>query len=65
MDYDPIVETLMFDRLTTRRCEDIPIIDDDILENDEQFTVTLTTSDDGVDLDPEEGTIVIEDTSGT
>lgn len=65
VDYDSIMETLMFDSSTSRQCEDIPITDDDILENDEQFTVTLTTSDDGVELDPERGTVVIEDSTGT
>ena len=63
-DYIPVTETLVFDGSSTRQCEAVPIRPDDDLEDDESFTVTLTTTDDGVDLEPDVGTIIIMDESG-
>ena len=55
----------MFDATNTRRCLDVPITDDDVLENDEDFLVELTTPEPDVNLMPDIGVITIEDTSGT
>ena len=65
MDYSTVEETLMFDASNPRQCVDIPIQEDDVYENDEDFTVRLTSPDDDVILVEDEGTITIEDTSGT
>ena len=55
----------MFDANSpTRVCVDIPIIEDDILEDNETFVVTLTTTDDRVILQPDDGVVTIIDTSG-
>lgn len=55
----------MFDASNTRQCVQVPILPDDDLEDDEQFTVTLTSPpDESVVLDPDRGTITIVDTSG-
>ena len=58
-------ETLIFDAMTSRVCVNIPINPDSDLEGSENFTVTLTTPDANVVLNPEEGVVVITDTSGT
>jgi hypothetical protein len=63
LDYTSVVETLMFDATNTRRCLDVPITDDDVLENDEDFLVELTTPEPDVNLMPDIGVITIEDTS--
>ena len=45
-------------------CRDISINTDNILEGDESFTVTLDMPSDGVILQPDQGTIVIQDGTG-
>ena len=54
----------MFDQSTTSRCVQIPIVEDDVVENNENFTVMLDTPDD-VNLMPDRGTVTITDTTGT
>ena len=53
----------MFDRSITRLCVNIPVLEDQILEEDETFNVNLDGSGD-VNLDPSEGTVTITDTTG-
>ena len=36
-------------------------VEDDILEEDEDFTLTLTTTDGSVDLNPDEARVIITD----
>ena len=54
----------MFDQSTTSRCVQIPIVEDDVVENNENFTVMLDTPDD-VNLMPDRGTVIITDTTGS
>ena len=49
----------MFDENTNQVCRNVSIRDDDAYENDEQFTLDLTTSDGSVDLDPDMATVTI------
>ena len=56
--------TLTFDASNDRRCFDIPIDDDDNLENNEQFTVSLTTEDTEVTLRPNRGEVIINNDDG-
>ena len=58
-------ETLTFDTGTNRECVDIPVVEDDNLEEDEDFDVILETPDEDVILRPPRGNIVIRDRSGT
>ena len=57
--------TLKFEMCSTKQCHNIPIEDDDILENDEVFYVTLEGTAgmdrDKIKLDPVNGTIKIID----
>ena len=57
--------TLQFENCNTTQCHCIPIVDDDVLEGNEMFYVTLEgTADldlDKVLLDPRNGTIDIVD----
>ena len=46
------------------RCVDITIIDDDALEGNQTFTVTLTTSDLSVVILSDETTVLIMDNDG-
>ena len=43
------------------QCSSIPIVDDTILENDEVFSVQLSTLDPDVNLTPSTATVTIED----
>ena len=42
----------------------IPIVDDTVLENDEVFSVTLSTTDSDVSIDPSSATVTIVDNDG-
>ena len=43
----------------TRICRNVSSVEDDILEEDEDFTLTLTTTDGSVDLNPDEANVTI------
>ena len=45
-------------------CVDVPINDDNLCEADEMFSVSLTTVDPAVTLDPDSGTVTIVDDDG-
>ena len=57
--------TLTFDEDTNVQCVDIPINDDDDIENDETFTVSLETDDPDTTLNPRSGQVIIENDDGT
>ena len=62
MDYTPADATLVFNRETTTYQISIPIINDDIPEGDETFTVNLGVSDSSernVTVDPAQALVVI------
>ncbi len=52
-DYTGTSADLTFDGGTDRQCVTVPIINDDILEDTESFTASLTTSDSAVTLNPD------------
>ena len=66
VDYTSIRGTrLVFSETSTRQCVDVSITDDDILEEDEDFTATLVDMpSEGIVIDPDEATIVIVDDTG-
>ena len=63
-DYTSITMVLTFDGSNTRGCSDVPITDDVIYEDDETFSVTLTTGDGDVTLEPDSGVVTITDEDG-
>ena len=63
-DYDSTSVALTFDEAISRQCVDIPIIDDDDIEIDERFTVSLETNDPNTTLDPRTGVVIIENDDG-
>jgi len=64
VDYVSTSVTLTFDESSTRVCGDISITPDDIYEDDETFSVTLTTGDGDVTLEPDSGVVTITDEDG-
>ena len=64
VDYVSTSVTLTFDSSNTRACSDISITPDDVAEGDETFSVTLTTGDGDVTLEPDSGVVTIFDTDG-
>ena len=64
VDYVSTSVTLTFDESSTRACSDISITPDDIYEGDETFSVTLTTGDGDVTLEPDSGVVTITDDDG-
>ena len=64
VDYVSTSVTLTFDESSTRACSDISITPDDILEDDETFSVTLTTGDGDVTLEPDTSVVTITDDDG-
>ena len=60
-DYSDVTVELTFDENTTEACVDISIIDDDIVEDTEDFSVTLATDDSAVMLEPDSAIVNILD----
>ena len=73
MDYNEVLASLMTIEVTfggsrkrrevdesMTRCVNISIIADNIVENDETFTVTLSTEDPDVVLNPQNAIVIIE-----
>ena len=65
VDYTSITVTLIFDGSNTRQCNEVAITDDNIYEDDETFSVTLTTGDEDVTLEPDNGIVTITDDDGS
>ena len=63
-DYTSSSATLTFDGSNTIQCVRIPINDDEDLEPDERFTVSLTTTEPDVILDPRNGEVTIINDDG-
>ena len=55
---------LTLDGSSTESCTNITIVDDDILEDSESFTVSITEDDSRVDVDRNQATIEIMDNDG-
>ena len=60
-DYDAVAEVLIFSASVNRICRNVSSVDDDILEEDEDFTLTLNTTDSSVNLIPDEAIVTITD----
>ncbi len=52
---------LVFSENTVRVCREVSTEEDDVLEADEEFVLTLDTSDLDVVVDPDQATIAITD----
>ena len=61
MDYSPITTTLQFNNTTSRDCVRIPIVADNILEDDEDFFGTLNSTDPFVIISPDLARVLIQD----
>lgn len=60
IDYSPVSTQLLFQRTVTRQCRNIAIVQDDVLEADETFSLQLSSLDQNVTLIPDSATITIE-----
>ncbi len=60
-DYTGVTEFLKFSSYDTRDCVNIPIATDYLVEDDETFTVKLSSTDDDVTFDVSIGTVIILD----
>ena len=60
-DYDAVLEVLIFSASVNRICRNVSSVEDDILEEDEDFTLTLNTTDSSVNLNPDEAIVTISD----
>ena len=60
-DYISVAEDLTFSANVDRVCRNVTTKGDTILEDDEEFTLTLTTTDGGVNLAPDRATVTIID----
>lgn len=47
-----------------KKCVNVTIVDDSLVENNEEFSLTLTTSDSAVSLTSSEATVTIIDNDG-
>ena len=64
-DYTSVENVLTFSPGVNESCTTIiPIVDDSVLESDEVFSVTLSTTDSDVSLDPASATVTILDNDG-
>ena len=61
MDYTPVSKSLTFNAAVTTQMIEVPIIDDDIVENSEIINLTLVSTDSAVTLNPSSSMIIIED----
>ena len=61
MDYRPVSRRLTFNAAVTTQMVEVPIIDDDIVEQSEIINLTLVSTDPAVILNPSTSTITIED----
>ena len=60
-DFSAVSADLTFDESTSRSCVDIPVEDDDIVENPDVFTVEIGGDDPDVVFDPPSSTVTIID----
>ena len=63
-DYTSVEDVIIFSPGINESCTMIPIVDDSVLENDEVFSVILSTTDSDVSLDPSSATVTIVDNDG-
>ena len=58
-DYTAVMDDLTFSASVNQVCREVSTIEDDILEDDEQFRLTLTTTESRVIIDSPEATVTI------
>ncbi len=58
-DYDSLTTTLIFNPSMTRQCVEFTGKEDGIVESNENFTVTLTSGGDEVELNPDVAVVTI------
>ena len=63
-DYEAVNAKLTFNSTRSRACVTVVIEDDDLLENTEEFQLSLTSDEDQVILDPDSTVVSITDTDG-
>ena len=63
-DYTPTPLTVFFGSTATMACADIPIIDDNIVEPNEMFTVVFSAPGDVLRGMPEQANVMIIDNDG-
>ena len=63
-DYEAVTTTLTFNASTITQVVTIPILDDQTVENNEFFGVTLTTFDTAVTLNLQTTSVTIRDNDG-
>ena len=63
-DYTSVSMDLTFNSGTTNQTVMIPIVGDNVVESTESFTVSLTTGDSAVTLNPSTTTVTIQDDDG-
>ena len=63
-DYTTVSMDLTFNSGTTNQTVMIPIIGDNVVESTESFTVSLTSADSAVILNPSTTTVTIQDDDG-
>ena len=61
VDFTAVLEELTFDQSTARQCVDIPITDDDRVEDPENFTVVISGDDPDVNFMPPTSVVTIID----
>ena len=61
VDFNDVTTTLQFNSGTNRQCVDIPVVNDTVLENDEDFFAVLNSTDSSVIVSPDTARVVIED----
>lgn len=61
LDYTLVQMPLVFVQAPTIQCVEIPIMDDIILENDESFSVSLSTNDGAVNILQDQALVTITD----
>ena len=61
LDFSAVLEELTFNQTTARQCVDIPIEDDNIVEEPENFTVVVSGDDPDVDFTPPTSVVTITD----
>ena len=61
VDYSPVTATLQFNSTTSMDCVRVPIVNNTILEDDEDFFGTLNCTDPSVIVSPDTARILIQD----
>ena len=63
-DYLSVSELLTFQSGSERQCVEVDIVNDDEVENEEQFTLTTPTEVNRVTLEPDSTIVIIRDDDG-